>query len=99
MGGIIWGIGMALMEQTVHDETSGAVINASLADYLLPVNADVPEITVLLVDEQDQHVNSLGVKGLGELGITGSGAAVANAVHHATGRRVRDMPITIEKLL
>jgi len=99
MGGMVWGIGMALHERTVFDERLGRVINNNLADYHVPVHADVPAIEVLFVDQVDPHVNPLGVKGLGEIGITGAAAAVANAVFHATGKRVRDLPITIERLL
>jgi xanthine dehydrogenase YagR molybdenum-binding subunit len=74
-------------------------MNASLENYLVPVNADIPEIDIILVDERDAHVNPLGIKGIGEIGNVGSAAAVANAVYHATGIRVRELPITPEKLL
>lgn len=99
MGGIVWGIGFALLERTVRDPRSGRVVTRDLADYHLPVNADVPEIDVVLVDEQDPYVNDVGAKGIGEIGITGVTAAIANAVYHATGRRVRSLPITPDKLL
>jgi xanthine dehydrogenase YagR molybdenum-binding subunit len=99
MGGMVWGIGFALMEATVRDPRSGRVATRDLADYHVPVNADVPPIDVIMVDEDDPHVNDVGAKGLGEIGITGSVAAIANAVYHATGRRVRDLPITPDKLL
>ncbi|HEX4339749.1 MAG TPA: xanthine dehydrogenase family protein molybdopterin-binding subunit [Polyangiaceae bacterium] len=99
MGGMVWGIGYALTEQTRYDARDGRVITRDLADYLVPVNADVPAIDVLFVDEVDPHVNELGAKGIGELGLTGVVAAIGNAVFHATGKRVRDLPITIEKLL
>jgi xanthine dehydrogenase YagR molybdenum-binding subunit len=99
MGGIVWGISLALLEQTHIDPQSGRVVNANLAEYHVPVNADIGEIEVIVVDEDDPHVNSLGAKGIGEIGITGVGAAVANAVYHATGRRVRDLPITLDKVL
>ncbi|PHM06552.1 xanthine dehydrogenase family protein molybdopterin-binding subunit [Nostoc sp. 'Peltigera malacea cyanobiont' DB3992] len=99
IGGIVYGIGMALMEDTLTDPNRGRVVNHDLAEYHVPVNADVPDIEVLFVDEQDPHINPLGVKGIGEIGITGTAAAIANAVYHATGKRVRDLPITLDKLL
>ena len=99
VGGIVWGIGLALTEESVRDARSGRVVNHSLADYHVPVNADVPAIDVIMVDENDPFVNEIGAKGIGEIGITGMGAAIANAVYHATGRRVRDLPITVDKLL
>ncbi|WP_138501664.1 xanthine dehydrogenase family protein molybdopterin-binding subunit [Nostoc sp. PA-18-2419] len=99
IGGIIYGIGMALMEHTITDPNRGRVVNHDLAEYHVPVNADVPDIQVLFVDEKDPHINPLGVKGIGEIGITGTAAAIANAVYHATGKRVRDLPITLDKLL
>lgn len=99
MGGIVWGISLALLEQTHIDPQVGRVVNANLAEYHVPVNADIGEIDVIVVDEDDPYVNSLGAKGIGEIGITGVGAAVANAVYHATGRRVRDLPITLDKVL
>ena len=99
LGGIVWGIGMALLEHTVRDSRDGAVVTNCLADYLVPVNADVPEIEVLFVEEPDVAFNPLGVRGIGEIGITGVAAAIANAVYHATGVRVRDLPIVPEKLL
>jgi xanthine dehydrogenase YagR molybdenum-binding subunit len=99
MGGMVMGIGAALLEEVVRDGHQGRVVSGSLEHYMLPVNADVPEIEVIMVDEPDPHINPLGIKGLGEIGIVGAGAAIANAVFHATGKRVRDFPITIEKLL
>jgi xanthine dehydrogenase YagR molybdenum-binding subunit len=99
VGGITWGIGMALMEQTEYDKRTGRAMTANLVDYRVPVNADVPEIDVQIVEELDEHVNPLGVKGVGEIGITGVAAAIANAVYNATGIRVRDLPLTPEKLL
>jgi xanthine dehydrogenase YagR molybdenum-binding subunit len=99
IGGMVGGIGMALMEETVLDERDGQPVNASLADYLIPVNLDVGTLEALFVDEDDPHVNPLGVKGLGEIALVGMAPAIANAVFHATGRRVRDLPITIESLL
>jgi xanthine dehydrogenase YagR molybdenum-binding subunit len=99
IGGMVGGIGMALMEETVLDERDGQPVNASLADYLVPVNLDVGTLEAVFVDEADPHVNPLGVKGLGEIALIGMAPAIANAVFHATGRRVRDLPITIESLL
>ncbi|WP_428375361.1 xanthine dehydrogenase family protein molybdopterin-binding subunit [Lichenicoccus sp.] len=97
-GGIIMGLGLALMEETQFDERSGRVMNPSLAEYHVPVHLDVPEIDVIWTDIADPHA-PLGAHGIGEIGITGVGAAVANAVFNATGRRVRDLPITLDKLL
>jgi xanthine dehydrogenase YagR molybdenum-binding subunit len=99
IGGITFGIGMALMEHTVADPRLGRILTPNLSTYLLPVHADAPDIDVQFVEEQDPYVNPLGVKGAGELGIVGAAAAVANAVYHATGIRVRDLPITPDKLL
>lgn len=98
MGGVVWGIGMALHEETLIDHKFGRIMNANIAEYHVPVNADVHDIKVIFVDEQDEIVNPLGVKGLGEIGIVGVPAAIANAIYHATGKRVRDLPITIDKL-
>jgi xanthine dehydrogenase YagR molybdenum-binding subunit len=98
-GGMIWGVSFALHEQAVMDRRSGRILNANLAEYHIPVNADVPSLDVLTVDEHDPHVNALGIKGVGEIGITGSAGAVANAVWHATGIRVRRFPIGIDDLL
>ncbi len=99
MGGVVWGVSMALHEEGRIDERSGRYMNANLENYLVPVNADIPEIDIVLVDEEDPHVNPLGIKGIGEIGIVGMNAAVANAVFHATEKRVRDLPIRPEKLL
>jgi xanthine dehydrogenase YagR molybdenum-binding subunit len=98
MGGAIWGIGVALHEETQIDHTFGRIMNANIAEYHVPVNADVHDIDVIFVDEPDTIVNPLGIKGLGEIGIVGVAAAIANAVYHATGKRVRDLPITLDKL-
>ena len=99
LGGMIGGIGMALMEHTSLDARDGRPINAHMAEYLLPVNLDIPDLDVLFVDEVDPHVNPLGVKGLGEVSLVGMAPAIANAVFHATGRRIRELPIRIEHLL
>jgi xanthine dehydrogenase YagR molybdenum-binding subunit len=99
MGGVVWGIGMALHEETLYDHRFGRVMNANIAEYHVPVNADIHDIKVIFVDEPDEMVNPLGIKGLGEIGIVGVAAAVANAVYHATGRRVRDLPITLDKVV
>lgn len=97
-GGIIMGLGLALMEETQFDERSGRIMNPSLAEYHLPVHMDVPKIDVIWTDIADPHT-PMGAHGIGEIGITGVGAAVANAVFNATGKRVRDLPITLDKLL
>jgi xanthine dehydrogenase YagR molybdenum-binding subunit len=98
IGGVIWGIGMALHEETLLDHNFGLIMNANMAEYHVPVNADVHDIRVIFVDEPDDIVNPLGIKGLGEIGIVGVAAAIANAIYHATGKRVRDLPITLDKL-
>ena len=98
IGGVVWGIGMALHEETLIDHRFGRIMNANIAEYHVPVNADVHDIKVIFVDEPDNTVNPLGIKGLGEIGIVGVAAAIANAVYHATGKRVRDLPITLDKL-
>lgn len=99
MGGVVWGIGMALHEETLVDHTFGRMMNANLAEYHMPVNADVHDIDVIFVDEPDEIINPLGIKGVGEIGVVGTAAAIANAIYHATGIRVRDLPITLDKLL
>jgi xanthine dehydrogenase YagR molybdenum-binding subunit len=98
-GGMIWGVSFALHEEAVTDRRSGRILNANLAEYHVPVNADVPSLDVLMVEERDTHVNALGIKGVGEIGVTGSAGAVANAVWHATGIRVRRFPIRIDDLV
>jgi xanthine dehydrogenase YagR molybdenum-binding subunit len=99
MGGVVWGVGMALHEETLLDHAFGRFMNANLAEYHVPANADIHDIEVIFVDEPDALINPLGIKGIGEIGIVGVAAAIANAVYHATGKRVRDLPITLDKLL
>jgi xanthine dehydrogenase YagR molybdenum-binding subunit len=99
MGGAIWGLSSALHEETEIDAKSARYVNDNLADYLIPVNADVPNIEIIMVPEADERVNVLGIKGIGEIGIVGMNAAVANAVYNATGKRIRSLPIRPEKLL
>lgn len=99
IGGVVFGIGMALEEESMADHGLGRFMNHNLADYHIPVNADVPQIEVTFVKEHDEVVSPIGVKGLGEIGIVGTAAAIANAIHHATGKRMRHLPITIDKLL
>jgi xanthine dehydrogenase YagR molybdenum-binding subunit len=99
MGGAVWGISSALHEETAIDAKSARYVNDNLADYLVPVNADVPNIEVIMVAEKDERVNPLGIKGIGEIGIVGMNAAIANAVYNATGKRIRALPIRPEKLL
>jgi xanthine dehydrogenase YagR molybdenum-binding subunit len=98
-GGMIGGIGMALMERTVLDPRDGRPVNAHMADYLMPVNLDIPKLEAHFVDEIDPYVNPLGVKGLGEIALVGTAPAIANAVFHATGKRIRTLPIQIENVL
>ena len=98
IGSVVGGIGMALHEETLIDHAFGRIMNANIAEYHVPVHADVHDIKVIFVDEPDSIINPLGMKGVGEIGIVGVAAAVANAVYHATGKRVRDLPITLDKL-
>jgi xanthine dehydrogenase YagR molybdenum-binding subunit len=99
LGGIVWGLSMALHEHSLRDPRYGRIVNANLAEYHVPVNADVPDIELLIVPEDDPHIGPLGAKGIGEIGITGVAGAVANAVWHATGKRIRDLPVTLDQLL
>lgn len=99
LGGMIWGVSFALHERAVVDPRTGRVMNADLGEYHVPVNADVPSLEAILVPEDDPHVNALGIKGVGEIGITGTAGAIANAVWHATGVRVREFPIPLERLI
>jgi xanthine dehydrogenase YagR molybdenum-binding subunit len=98
-GGMIWGVSFALHEQAIMDPRSGRPLNANFAEYHIPVNADIPSVEAILIDEYDPHVNALGIKGVGEIGITGTAGAIANAIWHATGIRVRSFPITLDKLI
>jgi len=99
IGGLVWGAGLALFEETLRDTRNGRIVNANLAEYHVPVNADIGEVDVAFVDGNDTAFNPLGARGVGEIGITGAGGAIANAVFHATGRRIRDVPITLDKLI
>ena len=99
IGGVVMGLGMALEEEALTDHRIGRIMNHNLAEYHVPVHADVGHIDVIFVDEPDPHVSLLGAKGVGELGIVGSAAAIANAIFHATGKRIRDLPITVDKLM
>jgi xanthine dehydrogenase YagR molybdenum-binding subunit len=98
-GAVVMGIGMALFEHTSYDPQNGAPINSNLADYVMAVSADVPPIEVHFLDFPDKEINELGARGIGEIGLAGFAAAVTAAVHHATGIRVRELPVKIENLL
>ena len=98
LGGVVWGIGMALHEETLIDHAFGRIMNANIAEYHVPVNADIHDIEVIFVEEPDELINPMGIKGVGEIGIVGVAAAIANAIYHATGKRVRDLPITLDKV-
>ena len=99
IGGVVWGIGMALTEESQIDPRIGNFVTRSFADYHVASNLDIGEIETVFINENDTKVNKLGVKGIGEVGIVGVAAAVANAIFNATGKRVRDLPITPDKLL
>lgn len=98
MGGMIWGMSSALLEATEIDERTARYVNDNFADYLVPVNADVPAVEVILLSEQDDHINPAGAKGLGELANVGTNAAICNAIHHATGQRIRKLPVRLENI-
>jgi xanthine dehydrogenase YagR molybdenum-binding subunit len=99
VGGMLYGFSMALMEGTIPDEKTGRIVNANLADYHVAVHADTPEFDIDFINEPDPHMPDLGARGIGEIGIVGAPAALANAVFNATGKRVRDLPITPDKLI
>ena len=99
IGGVVFGLGMALHEETLIDHRFGRFMNANIAEYHIPAHADVHDIEVIFVDEPDEIINPLGIKGVGEIGVVGTAAAIANAIWHATGKRVRDLPITVDKIL
>jgi xanthine dehydrogenase YagR molybdenum-binding subunit len=99
MGGVVWGIGMALHEEALIDHRFGRIMNANIAEYHVPVNADIHDIQVIFVEEKDSIINKMGIKGVGEIGIVGVASAIANAVYHATGKRVRELPITLDKVV
>jgi len=98
-GAIVMGLGMGLLEETSYDRRNGAPVNNNLADYMVATNADAPEIDVHFVEYPDTVLNELGARGIGEIGLAGVAAAITSAVHHATGVRVRDLPVKIEDLL
>jgi xanthine dehydrogenase YagR molybdenum-binding subunit len=99
MGGIIFGMGMALMEETKYDPNNGRIVTRDMAQYLVPVNADIPEIDVQFIAKPDPYISPIGARGIGEIGVTGMAAAIANAIYNATGKRVRDLPVTPDKLI
>src|SRR3954452_4191177 len=99
MGGMVWGIGMALHEHSVYDARIGRIVTRDLSDYHVPCNADAGIIEPWFIEEKDERFNPAGVKGVGELGLCGAAAAIANAVFNATGKRIRKLPITPDKLL
>jgi xanthine dehydrogenase YagR molybdenum-binding subunit len=98
-GAVVMGIGMALFEHTTYDPQNGAPINSNVADYIMAVNADVPKLEVHFLDYPDTEINPLGARGIGEIGLAGIAAAITAATYHATGVRVRELPITIDKLI
>jgi xanthine dehydrogenase YagR molybdenum-binding subunit len=99
VGGMLWGLSSALHDEAHVDPVHGNIVNCDLAEYLVPVHADIPEIDAIMLDGRDENANELGIKGVGELGACGAGAAIVNAVFNATGVRIRSFPITIDKLL
>ena len=99
LGSIVMGIGMAMLEETVYDPRNAKPLNNNYADYLVPVSTDAPEMDCIFLDYPDTNLNDYGARGIGEIGLTGCASAVAMAVHNATGVRVRELPIRIEKLL
>jgi len=98
-GGIVWGVSLALFEHSILDQRTGRIVNNNLAEYHVPVNADIGILDVTFIDQPDNRFTALGARGIGEIGITGVAGALANAVYHATGRRIRDLPITLDTLI
>ena len=98
-GGMIWGVSFALHEEAIIDHRTGRIMNADLAEYHVPINADIPSLEAILIPENDPFVNAIGVKGVGEIGITGTVGAIANAIWHATGVRVRKFPVRLEDII
>jgi len=99
MGGILFGLGMALMEETHYDPNNGRLVTRDLAQYLVPVHADMPEIDVQFIEKPDLLISPIGARGMGEIGVTGMAAAIVNAIYNATGKRIRDLPVTPDKLI
>jgi xanthine dehydrogenase YagR molybdenum-binding subunit len=99
VGGVVMGIGMGLFEETIYDTRNGHPINSNFADYMVPTNKDIPEIECILLDYPDPIINKYGARGIGEIGLTGVASALTSALYHATGVRVRDLPIRIEDVL
>ena len=98
-GGIVWGVSLALFEHSVLDARTGRIVNSNLAEYHVPVNADIGVLDVAFIDQPDDRFTAIGARGIGEIGITGVAGALCNAVYHATGRRIRDLPITLDTLI
>jgi xanthine dehydrogenase YagR molybdenum-binding subunit len=99
LGAIVMGVGMAMLEETIYDHRNGKPLNNNFADYMVPVNADIPELDCIFLDFPDTKLNEYGARGIGEIGLTGCASAVTSAVYHATGVRVRELPVRIENLL
>lgn len=99
IGGAVGGVGMAMTEEAVFDDRFGRYVNGNFADYHVPVNADIPQIEAIFIDKPDPIINPIGTKGIGEISLIGVAPAVANAVYNATGKRVRELPITPDKLI
>jgi xanthine dehydrogenase YagR molybdenum-binding subunit len=99
IGGVVGGIGMALTEEGIIDHRYGRYVNNNFADYHIPANADVPDTEVIFINKPDPYINPMGAKGMGEVALIGFAAAVANAVYHATGKRIRELPITLDRII
>ncbi len=99
LGGMVWGLSKALREESIMDHRFGRIMNANLAEYQIPVNADINEMEVIFVEEEDLIVNDLQIKGIGEIGMVGVAPAIANAIFHATGKRIRDLPIKLDQVM